>query len=70
MTKIKYFIILLFVIYNTNSQTQQFISVDSLTVIYNQNYKLKKNISPNEFTITAHKFLKLLNSQKVLFFQF
>ena len=42
MTKIKYFIILLFVIYNTNSQTQQFISVDSLTVIYNQNYKLKK----------------------------
>ena len=59
MTKIKYFLIFLFVVYNTNSQTEQLISIDSLNVIYNQNYKLKKNISPKEFTITAHKFLKL-----------
>ena len=43
MTKIKYLIIFLFVVYNTNSQTEQLISIDSLNVIYAQNYNLKKN---------------------------
>ena len=67
MNKIKYFFIFLFFVYNANSQTEQLISVDSLQLIFNQNYKLKKNISPKEFTITAHKFLKLLNSQRLIY---
>ena len=56
MTKIKYLIIFLFVVYNTNSQTEQLISKDSLNVIYAQNYNLKKNTSPNEFSNLFIKF--------------
>ena len=67
MPKIKFFFIFLFFVYNTNSQTEQLISVDSLQIIFNENYKLKKNISPKEFTITAHKFLKLLKSQRLIY---
>ena len=67
MTKIKYFFIFLFFVYNANSQTEQLISVDSLQKIFYQNYKIKKNISPNEFTINSQKFLKLLNSQRLIY---
>ena len=67
MTKIKYFFIFLFFVYNANSQTKQLISVDSLQKIFYQNYKIKKNISPNEFTITSQNFLKLLNSQRLIY---
>ena len=67
MTKIKYFFIFLFFVYNANSQTEQLISVDSLQKIFYQNYKIKKNISPNEFTITSQNFLKLLNSQRLIY---
>jgi len=67
MNKIIFFFIFLFFSYNINSQTEQLISVDSLQIIFNQNYKLKKNISPKEFTITAHKFLKLLKSQRLIY---
>ena len=67
MTKIKYFFIFLFFVYNANSQTKQLISVDSLQKIFYQNYKIKKNISTNEFTITSQNFLKLLNSQRLIY---
>ena len=67
MTKIKYFFIFLFFVYNANSKTKQLISVDSLQKIFYQNYKIKKNISPNEFTITSQNFLKLLNSQRLIY---
>ena len=67
MTKIKYFFIFLFFVYNANSQTKQLISVDSLQKIFYQNYKIKKKISPNEFTITSQNFLKLLNSQRLIY---
>ena len=67
MTKIKYFFIFLFFVYNANSQTEQLINVDSLQKIFYQNYKIKKYISPNEFTTTSQNFLKLLNSQRLIY---
>ena len=67
MTKIKYLFIFLFFVYNANSQTEQLISVDSLQKKFYQNYKIKKNISPNEFTVNSQIFLKLLNSQRLIY---
>jgi len=67
MTKIKYLFIFLFFVYNANSQTEQLISVDSIKKIFYQNYKIKKNISPNEFTVNSQIFLKLLNSQRLIY---
>jgi signal transduction histidine kinase/DNA-binding NarL/FixJ family response regulator len=67
MTKIKYLFIFLFFVYNANSQTEQLISVDSIKKIYYQNYKIKKKISPNEFTVNSQIFLKLLNSQRLIY---
>jgi len=67
MTKIKYLFIFLFFVYNSNSQTEQLISVDSIKKIYYQNYKIKKKISPNEFTVNSQIFLKLLNSQRLIY---
>jgi len=67
MTKIKYLFIFLFFVYNANSQTEQLISVDSIKKKFYQNYKIKKNISPNEFTVNSQIFLKLLNSQRLIY---
>jgi len=67
MTKIKYLFIFLFFVYNANSQTEQLISVDSIKKNFYQNYKIKKNISPNEFTVNSQIFLKLLNSQRLIY---
>jgi signal transduction histidine kinase/DNA-binding NarL/FixJ family response regulator len=67
MTKIKYLFIFLFFVYNANSQTEQLISVDSIKNFFYQNYKIKKNISPNEFTVNSQIFLKLLNSQRLIY---
>ena len=67
MTKIKYLFIFLFFVYNANSQTEQLISVDSIKKKFYQNFKIKKNISPNEFTVNSQIFLKLLNSQRLIY---
>jgi len=67
MTKIKYLFIFLFFVYNANSQTEQLISVDSIKKKFYQNYKIKKKISPNEFTVNSQIFLKLLNSQRLIY---